>query len=114
MLSIFPPLLSYSGFAPMLLRLLLGTILVLWAYNHFKTKEKIYILEGVLGALLIIGLATQLAAFVSTILLGVRIYFKIRSKNFLTDGVNYYLVLFVISLGLIVSGAGYLAFDLPL
>jgi uncharacterized membrane protein YphA (DoxX/SURF4 family) len=114
MLSIFPPLLSYSGFAPLLLRLLLGTILVLWAYNHFKSQDKIYILEGVLGTLLILGLATQLAALASTILLGVRIYFKIKRKEFLTDGVNYYLILFVISLGLIVSGAGYLSFDLPL
>jgi len=114
MFSIFPPLLSYSGFAPFLLRLTLGAVLGVWAYKNFKTDKKLSILEGILGALLVLGLFTQLASLVTAILLGTRLFSKIRSKTFLTDGVNYYLILFIISICLIFTGAGYLAFDLPL
>jgi len=114
MFSIFPPLLSYSGFAPLLLRLTLGAVLVVWAYKNYKTDIKLSVLEGILGALLILGLFTQLASLATAILLGIRLFSKIKAKTFLTDGVNYYLILFIISICLIITGAGYLAFDLPL
>ncbi len=114
MFSIFPPLLSYSGFAPLLLRLTLGLVLVLWAYGKYKTNIKTAALEGVLSVLLIVGLYTQLAALFTAILLGVRLFGKVKAKAFLTDGVNYFLILFIISICLIFTGAGYFAFDLPL
>jgi uncharacterized membrane protein YphA (DoxX/SURF4 family) len=114
MFSIFPPLLSYTGFAPFLLRLTLGAVLGFWAYNTYKTDKKLAVLNGALGILLVLGLYTQLASLVTAILLGIRLFSKIKAKSFLTDGVNYYLILFVISICLIFTGAGYFAFDLPL
>ena len=114
MFSIFPPLLTYSGLAPLLLRLTLGAVLALWAYGKYKTDKKVAGLEAVLAIALIVGIFTQLAALFTAILLGTRLYSKIKAKAFLTDGVNYFLILFIISICLIVTGAGYLAFDLPL
>lgn len=114
MFSIFPPLLYLSGFAPLFLRLTLGSVFVLWAYKRFKTDKIKSIPEGLIGICLILGLATQLAALIAAIILGIRLVKKIKEKAFLTDGVNYYLILFIISISLIFTGAGFIAFDLPL
>ena len=120
MLSVFPSLLSYSQLSPFLIRIALGVIFIYWTYkilrntnNEAKTKA-IALIEGVAGVLLVIGLWTQVAALVAIIDLGIRLVQKIMKKSFLTDGVNYYLVLLVMAVSLIVTGAGWLAFDLPL
>jgi len=119
MLSIFPYLLSYQQCAPLLLRLTLGAIFLYWAYKNFSVKgekRNIYkvIIETVVGVLLVIGLFTQVAALVATIVFVVHIVTKIKKKQFLSDGINYYLILLVISISLILMGPGRLAFDLPL
>ncbi len=122
MLSILPPLLAFGGFSSLLLRLTLGLVFVLWghkAYKEYKIaksnkKVAFYLFLDAVGILLIIGLLTQLATLVATIYLGIMVGHKIKAKAFLTDGVNYYLILLIISISLIFSGAGYFAFDLPL
>jgi uncharacterized membrane protein YphA (DoxX/SURF4 family) len=119
MLSLFPSLLSYEGFAPLLLRLTLGSIYIFWAYGRLRNrnnkKEMIFgITELLVGIFFIIGYFTQLVALVSIVILGTLLVQKIRSGSFLTNGVNYYLILFVISIVLLISGAGFFAFDLPL
>lgn len=119
MLSIFPDLLSYQMLAPFLIRLTLGTIFIYWTYkilrSHPDTNKKIVaVVEGVAGILLIIGLWTQLAALVIAIDLIIRLYNKYQTKSLLTDGVNYYLVLLVLAVSLLFTGAGFVAFDLPL
>ena len=114
MFSIFPPLLTFSSIAPLLLRLTLGVVFVLWAYRKIKINKYQAILEGIIGVLLVFGFITQLASLFATIILGIRLVKKIKEKAFLTDGVNYYLILFVISISLIFTGAGFLALDLPL
>ena len=72
------------------------------------------IIEGVAGILLVIGLWTQVAALVVFVDLVIRLVERIMKKAFLTDGVNYYLVLLVMAISLMVTGAGWIAFDLPL
>ena len=120
MLSLFPSLLSYSQFSPFIIRITLGVILVYFAYKAFRdcpqnTKAKIIgVVEGISGILISIGLWTQLAALIIAIDLVIRLADRIRNKSFLTDGVNYYLLLLVLALSLLVTGAGKLAFDLPL
>ncbi len=120
MLSVFPSLLSWQLVAPLIMRLALGAIFIHWAYRSFKNKnasaqkKAIGIVEGISGILLVIGLWTQVAALIAIVYLLVGIYHKISKKAFLTDGVNYYLVLLVIAVSIIVSGAGLIAFDLPL
>ncbi len=117
MFSLLPSLLTFESFAPFLLRLTLGAILTLWAYKAYKRDGKIkamFVLEGLVGILLILGLFTQLAALISTVIFGKKLFDKIKAKAFMTDGVNYYFLLFIISISLIFTGAGFIAFDLPL
>ena len=120
MLSVFPSLLSWNQLAPLLTRLALGAVFVFWSYKAFKKPSKtskdktIAGIEGLAGILMILGLWTQIGALVAIIDLLVRLYERAKNKAFLTDGVNYYLLLLVMALGLMVTGAGMIAFDYPL
>lgn len=119
MLSIFPSLLSFEPLAPFVLRVLLGIILVYWSYGRIKNhaswqKASLGFIEGIVGILLIAGFLTQLAALVAAIIFLVKVIRKIMAMAFLTDGVNYYFILLIISLSLLISGPGALSFDLPL
>ena len=125
MLSIFPSLFTYSLLSGLILRLTLGLVFLFWGYKRLMSKsEKIGTekkkitafgtVKAIIGILLIIGLWTQLAALASAIILIVKLAHKARSKSLFTDGVNYYFILLMISLALLFTGAGALAFDLPL
>jgi len=120
MLSVFPSLLSWSQVSPVLIRLVLAAILIFWAYEVFfkdnsSTKAKIIGgIEGIAGILLLIGLWAQVAALIVAIGLFYSIGEKVAKKEFLTNGVNYYLVLLVLALSILITGPGILAFDLPL
>ncbi len=127
MVSVFPSLLAWSEFSPLLIRLTLAAILFFWAkrafashnnvdgYNLTQTQAKILaIKESVLAVLLIIGLWTQVAALIVLIDLVIRIASKIKRKQFLSDGVNYYLIILVLAISLLVTGSGALSFDYPL
>ncbi len=120
MLSAFPTLLSWSGIAPVLMRLVLGIIFLHWTYRVWRkgsttsSDKLISFVEGVAAILLVIGLWTQVAALVIAIDLLIRISHKISKKAFLTDGINYYLILLAIAASLLFTGAGFLAFDYPL
>lgn len=119
MLSIFPPLLTFDGFAPVLLRITLAVIFIIWGYKEVKSggtgKNKLHgSFQLILGVMFFIGLLTQLAALASVVFFGIKLINKIRTKSFLTDGVNYYLILFIISITLLFTGPGFISFDLPL
>lgn len=122
MLSVFPSLLSYEQLAPFILRLVLGLTLAYFGYQKIRgvgrspgSNSKLYgAVEMVIALFLVIGLWTQLAALLNAIILAIKIGFKIRNKAFLTDGVNYYVLLLAMAVSLIFLGAGRFAFDLPL
>ena len=119
MLSIFPSLLAFEGFAPFLLRLILGSVFIFWARKTLKSQTEINqksfaIFELIIGISLIIGLFTQLSALISLFILGYKLIKKIQSRLFLNDGINYYFILFIISICILISGSGFIAFDLPL
>ncbi|MFA6458890.1 MAG: hypothetical protein WCV79_00615 [Candidatus Paceibacterota bacterium] len=120
MLSIFPALLSYQQLGPFLIRLTLGAILILWTYRGLRnkngdTKKKVLdSIGGLIGVFLVLGLWTQVAAGLAAVGLLVCIIGKIKSKAFLTDGVNYVLILFILAVTLLVMGAGAFAIDYPL
>jgi uncharacterized membrane protein YphA (DoxX/SURF4 family) len=121
MLSIFPSLLSYEGLAPLIIRFILGITLL--HFGYLKTIDKgrssgsntrVYgVLEIATAVFLIIGLYTQLAALINIIILLIKTGNKIADNKFLTDGINYYILLLAMALSLLFSGAGFLAFDLP-
>lgn len=122
MLSTFPTLLAYQGFAPLIIRLVVGITLVYFGYEKTLGKgkssgsnTKAYgIGEIITGVFLVIGLFTQLAALINVIILLIKIGHKINHKAFLTDGINYYALLFAMALSLLFTGPGFLAFDLPI
>ena len=120
MLSVFPYFLTYSAIGTFLIRIILGLVLLHWTYVAWKKSSKtagtkgLSLIEGIVGLLLIIGLWTQVAALIAIVDLIIRVGHKISKKAFLTDGVNYYLILLVLAISLFFTGAGFWAFDYPL
>ena len=120
--SLFPYLLSYQQVAPFILRVVLGITLAWFGYKKIQQRgtssgsnSVIYgTVEIIIAMFLIIGLYTQLAALLNALILIIKIGFKIRDKAFLTDGVNYYVLLLAMALSVVFLGAGIWSFDLPL
>lgn len=120
--SLFPYLFTYDQVAPLILRLVLGITLAYFGYRKIQKRGKssgsnslIYgAVEILVAIFLIIGLFTQLAAIINAVILVIKLGYKIRNKAFLTNGINYYILLLAIALAVIVLGPGWFAFDLPL
>lgn len=115
MLSLFPSLFAYSLLAPFLLRIVLAAVVIHFAFKNVQKRQHVSVTFGVIqalcGVLLFIGFLTQLAALVLVLIFGLLLVKQIAKKSFLTDGVNYYILLFVISLTLLITGPGLFAFD---
>lgn len=144
MLNPFPDLLILGFFAPFLLRVAIGLFFVWMAYQHiFKKQSEIcealhtrpFIIpalssvvrplapyfvwifsigEAVIGVMFIVGFFTQIAALLSIIVLVKMIVFRKYLREIAFYSPATYLVLIAISFSLLLSGAGALAFDLPL
>lgn len=120
--SLFPYLLTYEQLAPFVIRIVLGITLAYFGYQKIKgrgtssgSNSIVYgAIEMIIAVFLVIGLFTQLAALLNAVILVIKIGYKIRDKAFLTDGINYYVLLLAMAIAVIFSGAGFLAFDLPL
>jgi putative oxidoreductase len=134
MLNTFPELLTYSTLAPFILRVILGLIFLDLAYLKIgkekadwnrtfgalglqpaDTLVKLYaLIEAIAGLLLIVGMYTQIAALVVVIFTGVETYLEWRDGNILKRNLVFYVLLFVIALSLLLTGAGAFAVDIPL
>jgi uncharacterized membrane protein YphA (DoxX/SURF4 family) len=122
MLSLFPSLLAYQQVGPFVIRVVSGATLAWFGYQKIKgrgtssgSNSVTYgCVEIFLSVFLIIGLFTQLAALLNAIILLIKLGLKARDGKLLSDGVNYYILLLVMCLSLMVTGPGFLAFDLPL
>src|SRR4051812_15025616 len=125
MLNTFPSLLTYSQVGPFILRLVLGLIIVDVGFLKFRGERaawmktfdayklrpaSLYVsafgfLEIVGGALLLIGLYTQIAALAFVILSAVEFYTEYTEGNVLRRDIVFYLLVFAISLSLLLTGA---------
>lgn len=117
MLSLFPSLFDYSLYAPLLIRLTLGVIFLYQSRTKLRGRKKtklIGTLEVVGALLLIIGLFTQAVALIFSIMLVLFLFHKMSRRSLFSDGVNYYFLMLVLCLSLLVTGAGVYAIDLPL
>lgn len=117
MLSAFPTLLNYSLIAPFLIRLIVAGVFLFIAKENVMSggqKKTIGTIQIIGSLFLIIGLFTQVIALIFGVYLAFLIWQKIKAHAFLTDGINYYLILFVLCIVLIISGAGRFAIDIPL
>ena len=131
--SIFPDLLAFKLFAPLILRLVLGVVFIAHGYPKlFKDfagtvgwfdsvgvkPAKFWVLVvGIVeffgGIALIIGFATQLAALLIAInMLGA--ISLVKRKMGLVNGYEFDLALLAMALALVFLGAGFYAIDLPL
>lgn len=133
MLTLFPQLLFLTPLAVALLRVVLGIFVFLIAWQTATRRMEmaqvrlpligrapawlIWIAAcgfAVVGGLLIIGAWTQIAALLAALgSLKLAILSRIYPP-YATLSTSTYLLLFVISIALVVTGAGIFAFDLPL
>ncbi len=117
--AVFGELLNFQILAPFLLRITIGLFIV---YLGSKRYKKDYNYSAILylasGALLILGFYTQIAALVGIAVLKLDFYLDFwRNRNTAPIPQNQkilYVVLIVILISLLLTGPGFLAFDLPL
>ncbi|MFA6464085.1 MAG: DoxX family protein [Candidatus Paceibacterota bacterium] len=133
MLNTFPYLLSYSSFAPLILRVFAGIYMLIFAYENLEDKwpekyrlfttaslkpEWFFILavsaiELAGGVLLISGAVTQITSISLAVLMLVTIFIKIKKPELISENINTYILLLIILFSLIFTGAGNIASDLP-
>lgn len=128
-LSIFPVLFDFQMIAALVLRLVLGyaIIILVWkekaGATHFSLESlhgftKLQICEMIVALFVIVGLFTQVAAMLALVVIVMRWNGHKRSDApgtpVTTHETLLYIVLTAIALSLLVLGAGFLAFDLPL
>lgn len=133
MLNPFPTLLIYGVIAPLLIRVTLGALLLYLSAEHFRSRREIahlvstlvgklskgtgwYLagIELITGAALVVGLYTQIAAIVVIVLALKCLMVKQSLKVLSPLSRSTYLLMIVMALSLLLSGAGAFAFDLPL
>lgn len=114
MLSIFPELLFLAPFAAFMIRVAVGVMLGMSAYRHVSIATPLMralgILEGVVALLLILGGYTQAAAMVGFVIVA----FALFVPAYRTFPRSTLVLLLILCLSLVVTGAGPFAFDLPL
>ena len=111
MLSIFPSILFLAPFSALLIRLALAIVFSMGGWKHFSDKNLwLALLEIIVAVSVAVGVSTQIAAIAGAIIIGVWLFVP-RLRPFAKETVFLSLVL---CLSLIITGAGALAFDLPL
>ena len=119
---------------PVILRLAIGLIFIDLGLLKFRSEKSrwlasfqtlgirpadlfvpIYALLQILGGiLLLVGLWTQAAALIFVIFTGIELYVELQAKEILRRDMVFYLLLFIISLSLLLTGAGSYSIDIPL
>ena len=132
MLNPFPDLLTYSFFAPTIVRMAAALIFFHLAYYHSQNKNSLAIIsfpivgsgvwivllmasaEAIVGAGLFFGYVIQISAAVGAAI--ALKYFVLHTKfpQFFVLSRATTLLLFAMCVSLALSGAGAVAFDLPL
>ena len=134
MLNPFPELLTFVFFAPFLLRLALGVLfldfgrhtLMKGRVEHGLLFEALGLKQGtryavvlgsielIIAVMFILGLYTQIAALVGLVLSLSAYYLKGKHGAHIEHRRHLFFLTAIISLSLLLSGAGSFAFDLPL
>ena len=114
-LSTFPTLLTYGLLAPFILRLTVGMAIIYLGYERYKKPYKwVSILYVVFGALLVLGLYTQVSAIIAIAVTKFDFWTKKKSGGVSKEDFILYGMIVVILLSLLFTGPGFLAFDLGL
>lgn len=114
MLSLFPEILFLAPFSALFIRIAIALTLGFAAWQHVASRDmtvrSLSFFEAILAAALIVGAWTQASAILALVLLALQLMIA-RLKVFATGTIVLALVMCV---SLLVTGAGALAFDLPL
>jgi uncharacterized membrane protein YphA (DoxX/SURF4 family) len=132
MLSIFPELFTYSLLAPTALRIVMGGIFLYFAYRMYSQKEvsermvlhigwrpasvvwtSFVVVSLVGGALLVVGLFTQVAALALAICMAGAFFISLKKEVFGNKPEFFLLATFVL-LAIVFWGPGIFAIDWPL
>ena len=121
MLNIFPSLLIYGFFAPTVLRIAVALLsfYVVYATWHHKGKHETLgwasmIANAVVGIMLLVGYFTQIAALVALLFRLASFVMPKKYRDFVPLPMSTRLIVAAICISLLLTGAGALAFDLPL
>jgi len=134
MINPFPELLAFGLLVPFIFRIILGILFVRFGYlkltrdrnekvlffeNTGLRPVKIFLYGSALfeiigGIMFIVGIYTQIASIVLSIIMAGAVYIKMRNPSSLKNDLGYYILLFITTLSLLFLGAGLFAFDLPL
>ncbi|MCK4386897.1 MAG: hypothetical protein KAV41_02330 [Candidatus Pacebacteria bacterium] len=120
MLNPLPELLSFGFIAPLILRAVAGAYFLKQAYFELKKrkKKKTETLLALLGALaglsLIVGFFAQIASFVLLAVIIAEIILKTKKRKLKETEIDFYILITAILISILLSGAGFLAIDLPL
>jgi len=133
-LNPFPDLLLFEPLAPFILRVVLGLIILNIGYlklKGFEPRWKIFmealgfrhnseavkilgVLEIISGAMILVGLYTQIVALVLALLIFIELYAEYKESSLVKRDIVFYILIFAISLSLLFTGAGAFSLDLPL
>ncbi len=134
MLNPFPDLLAFSFFAPLFLRVGLGVVFfdfgrhtlgagraqhgalfeALGLKAHARYVTTLGTVEIIAALMLVFGVYTQIAALATLALSLVAYYLKGKHGAHIEHRRHLFFLTAVLSLSLLLSGAGAIAFDLPL
>ena len=134
MLSVFPHLLDYRLYGPLILRIAIGLYFLYFGYMKFGAhKDDLWkffelmgfrpgsyytaalaVLEIIVGICLIIGFLTQIAAAICAVIGIVSLVVSLRHPNAKLRMPLEYIFLIIISVSLLLMGAGKGGIDLPL
>lgn len=112
--TVFPALLTFSFFAPTILRVFLAIAFFCDARKYWSKKERWWIPDGIaaiVGVLLLVGYGTQIVAILGIGYLAF-VYYKKDHESVFSNKTAAFLALAIL-LSLLATGAGALAFDLP-
>ncbi len=111
MFAIFPNILFLAPLAPLIIRVALAVVFVYCAWQHMKTRSLLAsaLIETIIATALAAGAWTQPAALLALFVLGTML---LQSSRPLARPTLF--LALVMCLSLILTGAGALAFDLPL
>ncbi len=114
-LSIFPGLLDFQLVAPIILRLTVS-VFILWLGKERLSKQmkNLSIFYFIAGALVFVGLYTQIAALLGIAVLKFDWYMARKFLPLSKTELFAYALAMMILLSLVFTGPGFFAFDLPL
>jgi hypothetical protein len=126
MLNPFPQLLTFAFFAPAMLRITVAIVLFYLAYQQWRMRAEIarvrafvfptlsIIFNTVVGIGLFLGYYTQIAALLAIIGSGIGLWLNRRYPHIVIVPSSTVVIVMVVCVSLLLTGAGAFAMDIPL